>query len=113
MTGHVAELLDAASETASFVPEVSGNCRFRLTETDSVGLAQQHEVYVRITAEFDTPLDIKGAIFADLWGETGAPEFNSVHEDPICLAKAIDHAFAGPLRIGAGWVDFVSANFIT
>ena len=113
MTGHVAEVSDASGGTASFVPEVPGNYRFRLTATDSEYSAQQREVDVGVIAEFDTPLDVKGAIFADLWGEMGAPEFNSAPEDPICLAKALDHAFAGALRVGAGWVGFVPANFIT
>ena len=111
LTSHRAELMDASSELAAFVPEAAGNYRFRLTAADAGGV-ETHHVDVQVTQEVETTWDVKGAIFADLWGPLGGPAFNSAPEDSECLAKVLDHAYEGPLRVGAGWVAFVPANFI-
>ncbi len=54
-------------------------------------------------------LEVKGIIFADLFGQMGSPEFNSAPKDPKCLSIFLEHALAGPLRIGAGWIGVVPA----
>ena len=112
LTSHRAGLPDAATAVASFVPTVPGNYRFRLTATDGAGLNQTHEVEVWVTQEAAELWEVEGTIFADLWGPMGGPDFDVAPEDPNCLALALDHAYAGPLRVGAGWVGFVPANFI-
>lgn len=102
VTSHRAELSDATSETASFVPTVPGNYRFRLTARDGAGLSETHEVDVRVAQLAAEPWEVKGAIFTDLWGPVGGPEFDSAPDDPECLAQALDHALAGPLGSARG-----------
>ena len=113
MTGHLAELSDATSGTVSFVPETPGNYRFRLTATDSSGITESHDVDVWVSQETEHRWDIKGAIFADLFGEMGGPDFNIAPEDPTCLTRSLDHGLAGALRVGAGWIGLASSAFYT
>ena len=101
LTSHQAEMSGASTVSAAFVPEAPGNYRFRLTATDSAGGIQTQEVDVWVTDEAAQAWEVKGAIFADLWGEQGGPEFDVAQEDSECLAMALDHAYAGPLRVGA------------
>lgn len=54
-------------------------------------------------------LEVKGVIFADLFGPLGGPGFDSAPKDPECLSKVLDHAMSAPLRAGAGWIGIVSA----
>ena len=56
-------------------------------------------------------LELKGLNFIDLFGTTGNPEFNIHPDDPECFEKALEHAFEGPLRVGAEWVGMVPAAF--
>ena len=112
-TGHGAELSDRETPLASFVPEYPGNYRFRLTATESDGSSQRAEVEVLVAQESTVALEVKGVIFADLFGEMGGPEFNIAPEDPDCLVEALDHAMAAPLRVGANWVGLASSAFYT
>ncbi len=113
ITGHIAELSEATSEGASFIPPAPSNYRFQLTATDSDGASKRHDVDVRVAMGSVRELDIKGVIFADLFGEMGGPEFNSAPEGPVCLAEALDHAMAAPLRVGANWIGLASSAFYT
>ncbi len=61
----------------------------------------------------DSPeLAVKGINFIDLFGETGAPEFNINPENPTCREEAFMHAIEGPERVNANMVGLVSAVFI-
>jgi hypothetical protein len=114
MTRHLPELSEDTDATAAFGRAEPGSYSVRLISKGSGGVAQQHEVEVWVTKDSAADLEVKGVIFADLWGQFGGPEFDVPHEDSVCLAKALDHALVGPLRDGAGWVvGFVPASFIT
>ena len=113
ITGHVAEITGRTAAQANFVPAAPGNYRFELAVIDAQGARQSHEVDVLVTGEALNPLKAKGVIFADIFGEMGAPQFNSAPEDPDCLAKALDHALAAPTRVHAGWIGLASSAFLT
>jgi len=109
ITQHAVLLLDTTKATALFSPEEPGNYRFELIATDKTGLSHTYELDVFVTDESKRRLDVEGIIFADLFGDMGGPEFNIAPRDSECLARALDHAMSAPLRVGAGWVGFVSA----
>lgn len=69
-----------------------------------------YEMELRAT-KIGRTLELKGLNFIDLFGTTGNPEFNIHPDDPLCFEKALEHAFEGPLRVGAEWVGLVPAAF--
>lgn len=90
-----------------------GKVEFNASEPGVYRLMFDDSYLLEVEVSKDIPLkwDVKGAIFGDVWGELGGPEFNIVPEDPDCREKAFEHAMAGPLRAGANWVGVVPALF--
>lgn len=111
VTNYSANLLNSTFATAYFIPEVPGNYRFRVTVTDDDGSVNDYELDVWVTKVSERNFDVKGAIFVDVFGMNGGPEFNFAPKDPDCLAIVQDHALDAPLRIGADWTGFVSSAF--
>lgn len=71
---------------------------------------ETYEMELKATKTGKT-IELKGINYIDLFGTTGNPEFNIHPDDPVCFDKALDHAFQGPLRVGAEWVGVAPAAF--
>ena len=105
----------ASNFEASLEEQGDGKVEFNASEPGIYRLKfdDSHLLVVEVSKEIPLKWDLKGAIFGDVWGELGGPEFNIVPEDPDCREKVFEHAMAGPLRAGANWVGVVPALFYT
>ncbi|MCW4048377.1 MAG: PKD domain-containing protein [Candidatus Bathyarchaeota archaeon] len=72
-----------------------------------------YEFELKVVDELNSTMKVKGINFVDLFGETGGPSFDINPVDPECQREVFRHAFDAPLRVGANYVGFVSAVFIT
>lgn len=93
------------NETIDFTASEPGVYRLQFNNS--------HLIEVEVRKEIPLKLDVKGAIFGDVWDELGSPEFNIAPEDSECRDLVLGHAMEGPLRVGANWVGVVPALFYT
>ncbi|MCW4011675.1 MAG: hypothetical protein NWF07_01645 [Candidatus Bathyarchaeota archaeon] len=104
MSNHHLTIVNPDNETASVTVTYPGVYRIELEADDTA-----YEVELKVTKD-GRSLET-GINYIDLFGTTGGPEFNIYPDDPECFQKALDHALAGPVRVGSDWIGLISGGF--
>jgi hypothetical protein len=111
VSGYTASIANASLRVASVVLPVPGNYRFQLRAAYGNGTSKNFLIDMMATEGGLSKLQVKGAIFADVFENLGGPHFTLGPFPTACENMKLDGAMAGPVRVGAGWAGFVPAIF--
>lgn len=107
-TVHPASIASGTDGVYAFTPSAPGNYGFNGVSAGGI----ERRVDVLVSAEAAYSLEAKGAVFGDVFGELGGPQFNLDPPDAGCREAVLGHAMAGPVESGLGFVAFTPAAFI-
>ena len=113
VTNFAATLSNSTGAVATMTAREPGNYRIQLEATPPGGQTTLRVVDVSITDPNKWNLDAKGVIFGDVFNNLGGPDFNMGPYPNPCQQERFTNALAAPLRVGAGWVGYVPAEFYT
>lgn len=102
--------IDSAGGLATATFDMPGKYRLSATGVEGSTLAREYDLEVVVRPE--TGIARGGVNLPDLFERLGGPEFSLRRDEPSCQEVVFDHAYSGPVRVGADVVVFHPAVFL-
>ncbi|MFQ5380613.1 MAG: hypothetical protein ACE5EF_03175 [Dehalococcoidia bacterium] len=111
LTRRPVSMSGSANRAVTVVARWPGVYGLEVTAHERSGDVTVRRVDVRVPPSPGWDLELRGAIFGDVFGRLGAAEFDLNPDSPECRDRVLHAAMDGPARAGLDAVVFVPASF--